>query len=380
MTRVWHLVTGEYPPARGGVGDFTAALATGLVLEGRQAQVWTAAEGDRDDGPVRVHGVGGFEAAGLARLDAGLDAFPSPRTLLIQYVPRAFGRRGMNVAFCRWALRRARLGDDVRVLFHEPFFPFVLRRPQRNLLSVVNRGMAAILLRAASRAYVSTPGWEPLLRPWAPRRLGPMAWVPIPSTIPVVDDPEGVAVLRARLREGEARRPVVGHFGTYGALVAPLLEPALLAVLAPPSRTVALLLGDGGPGFAARLMEVDPSLRGRIVAPGWLPPAQASVHLQACDVAVQPYPDGASARRTTLMAALAHSVPTVTTLGRYTEPLWRDGPLPLVPAAADGSSLAAAVLDLLDDDARRRRVGAEGRAFYERHFSLQRALDVLLSE
>ena len=379
MIRVWHLVTGEYPPRSGGVGDYTAQLAAALAAEGCEAHVWTAAEEDRDEGRVRVHGIGGFGRRGLTWLDAGLAGFPAPRTILIQYVPHAFGARGMNLAFCRWALSRARAGDDVRVMFHEPFYPFGWQHPKRQALAAVNHLMAAVLLRAARRAYVSTPAWERLLKPWAPGRLGRMAWLPIPSTIPRVDDPEGVAVLRARLRGGDRTRHVVAHFGTYGDLVRPLLEPALLAVLAPPSRSVALLLGGGGPEFAARLEATDPDLRGRIVAPGYLSPEQVSIHLQASDVAIQPYPDGASARRTTLMAALANGVPTVTTLGRFTESLWRGGPVPLA-SAHDGGTLAAEALNLLDDAERRRRLSRAGLEFYDRHFSMSRTLDVLLGE
>jgi glycosyltransferase involved in cell wall biosynthesis len=377
MRRVWHLVTGEYPPLLGGVGDYTARLAAALAGEGVEVHVWAPAD-ERTEGGVRVHDVGAFDREGLEVLDRGLEAWLAPRTLLIQYVPHAFGRKGANLAFCRWALNRSRqMRDDVRVMFHEPFFPFGWQSPRRNALAAVNRVMAMLLLRAVSRAYVSTPAWETLLRPFAPRGLGPMTWLPIPSTIPAVDDPEAVAVLRARLRGKGDGRPIVGHFGTYGGLIAPLLEPALLAVLAPPSRTVALLLGEGGPEFAERLQAAEPDLRGRIVAPGYLSPEQVSIHLQACDVVVQPYPDGASARRTTLMAALAGGVATVTTRGRFTEDVWREGPVPMAPAA-DGSLLAAEILTLLDDAPRRRAAAADGRAFYERHFSMRRTLDTLL--
>jgi glycosyltransferase involved in cell wall biosynthesis len=285
----------------------------------------------------------------------------------------------MNVAFCRWVLRRARRGDEVRVMFHEPYVQFSLAHPRRNLIAAANRVMAMLLLRAATVAYVSTPAWERLLRLWAPRSLGPMPWLPIPSTVPFVDDPEGVAVLRAKLGANQPGVRVVGHFGTYGGMIAPLLEPALLAVLSPPSRSVLLLLGDGGPAFADRLRRTLPALEGRIVAPGRLPAERLSVHLQACDVAVQPYPDGVSARRTTVMAALANGVPVVTTAGAFTEPDWISAGVPLVPAG-DPGALAAAVLDLLDDLPRRRRLARAGRDFYARRFSLDRTLSLLLAE
>jgi len=389
-SRVWHLVTGEYPPGGGGVGEYTRALADALAAEAREVHVWAGQQGTGDRGQgtaggsvrpstgggVTVHSVRGFGAGGLREMGRALDGFPSPRRLLVQYAPQAFGARGMNVGFARWALSRARQGDEVRVMFHEPYVQFSLAHPARNLIAAANRVMAILLLRAATVAYVSTPAWERLLRPWAPRRLGTMPWLPIPSTVPRVDDPEAVARVRAQIGATRPEVHVVGHFGTYGGMVAPLLEPALRAVLSPPSQSVALLLGDGGPAFAARL-QADPALRGRVAAPGRLPDDRLSLHLQACDVAVQPYPDGVTARRTSVMACLANGVATVTTDGRFTEREWRVGPIPLAPAG-DAAALAALILDLLDDDARRRALGQAGRDFYQAHFAMERTIDMLL--
>ncbi|HET7464281.1 MAG TPA: glycosyltransferase [Longimicrobium sp.] len=376
--RVWHVLTGEYPPGGGGVGEYTELLAHALAAEGARVHVWAPAQASSAR-RVEVHPVDSFHGAGLRRLDEELDHFPAPRTLLVQYAPQAFGRRGMNVAFCRWVRSRARRGDQVRVMFHEPYVQWSLERPQRNVLAAATRMMAGLLLAAASVAYVSTPAWERLLRPLAPRALGPMAWLPIPSTVPPVDDPEGVAVLRARLGANRPGVHVVGHFGTYGGMIAPLLEPALLAVLAPPSTSVALLLGDGGPAFAERLVQGNPWLKGRVSAPGRLERRALSAHLQACDVAVQPYPDGVSARRTTAMAALANGVPMVSNAGAFTEPQWSAAGIPLA-AVPDAAALAAAVLDLLDDAPRRHRLAADECDFYLREFSMGRTLRTLLGE
>ena len=367
MRSAWHLVTGEYPPGSGGVGEYTALLAHALAGRGHPVHVWAPAA-ESSAGGVQVHAVERFHGPALRRLDAALERAAAPRILLVQYAPQAFGRRGMNLAFCRWVLRRARRGDEVRVMFHEPFVQWSAARPQRNVLAAATHAMAWLLLRAARIAYVSTPAWERLLRPLA-GGSGPMPWLPIPSTVPCVEDPAQVAALRGRLGGG----PVVGHFGTYGGFVAPLLEPALRAVLAE-SPAVALLLGAGGPEFAARLEREHPELRGRLVAPGRLEPGALSVHLQACDVALQPYPDGVTARRTTAMAALANGVPLVTLDGEFTEPQWRAAGIPL---ADDPSEMAAAALRLLGDPALRRRAAADGHALYEREFSMERTLRVL---
>ncbi|HET6762269.1 MAG TPA: glycosyltransferase, partial [Longimicrobiaceae bacterium] len=134
---------------------------------------------------------------------------------------------------------------------------------------------------------------------------------------------------------------------------------------------------DGGPAFADELAGGDTGLRARIVAPGWLPARDLSLHLQAADVAVQPYPDGASARRTTLMALLSHGVATVTSNGRFTEDAWAGSGVPLV-SADDPAAAAAEALRLLGDAGRRARVAAAGAPLYAAEFAMQRTVDALL--
>lgn len=311
---VWHLLSGEL--ARGGIGDYTRLLADALADAGRKVHAWSPDAAQATLRRASAHPMRGVDRAALRELGAELDRFPAPRRLLVQYAPQAWGMRGMNVPFCRWVLARRRAGDDVRVMFHEPFFPFGLRqRPRRNLLAAVNRWMARDLLRASTRAYVSTAAWERLLRPLAPPDL-PIETLPIPSTIPFVEDAERVAALRAERSDG-GRRPVFVHFGTYGGMIAPMLREALEKVIEMRPDARILLLGRGGPDFAARLRSADPRFADALVALGEQAPEEVSLHLQAADVAIQPYPDGGNTRRTSLMACLANGVPTVTTRGFY---------------------------------------------------------------
>ena len=99
-------------------------------------------------------------------------------------------------------------------------------------------------------------------------------------------------------------RPLVGHFGTYGGAAGALLDRTLqdLAVL---SDCHVLLLGEGSEPFLPRA-DVRTSLACRT---GCSPPAgftadDVSHHVAACDVMLQPYPDGISSRRTSAMVAL----------------------------------------------------------------------------
>jgi glycosyltransferase involved in cell wall biosynthesis len=289
--------------------------------------------------------------------------------------------RGMNLPFTRWLLARRRAGDDVRVMFHEPYFPFGWQRPRRNLLAAVNRVMATTLLRASTRAYVSTRVWEPLLARLAPRGLE-FTLLPIPSTIPVVDDPERVERIRRDVGEG---RPIVAHFGTYGDQIGPALMRALQALLGHRSDARILLLGNRGPDFAERLRASDERFRGSVVAPGYQSPEDVSVHLQAAGVAIQPYPDGADTRRTTVMACLANGVPTVTTRGPGSGGIILSRAVcHAAPGDADAQAECAASLlesaDILLEGGDLDELRARGRAFYQREFAIERTVERLVAD
>jgi glycosyltransferase involved in cell wall biosynthesis len=111
---------------------------------------------------------------------------------------------------------------------------------------------------------------------------------------------------------------------------------------------------------------------------GGLPPPDASRHLQACDVLVQPYPDGVSGRRGSVMAGLAHGVATATNAGRLTEPYWRESGGVLLAPGPSASGVADAAERLLADPALRARVGAAGRDLHERRFAVARTVEAIL--
>jgi glycosyltransferase involved in cell wall biosynthesis len=374
MAAAWHLLTGEL--SRGGIGDYTRLLADALADAGEDVHVWSPDAAGVTLRRATVHPMRGVGRAGLAELGAALDGFPAPRRLLVQYAPQAWGMRGMNVGFARWLRARRRAGDDVRVMFHEPFFPFGWQRPQRNLLAAANRWMARDLLRACTRAYVSTDAWEPLLRPLAPRGLR-IDTLPIPSTIPYVDDPARVAALRRRLTE-EGTRTVFVHFGTYGGMIAPMLERALLALIEGLPDARILLLGQGGAEFADRIHHADPRLAGAMITPGFQSPEDISLQLQASDLAIQPYPEGVDTRRTSLMACLANGVPTITTRGRFTAELWLYSPLVLVHASKPEFMGGEVAEEYRPVD--RETLGAEFRAFYREKFAIERTTERLLAD
>lgn len=373
----WHIITGEYPPAAGGVADYTRRVALELAARDR-VHVWAPAvtETASPEAGVEVHRLPGrFGPRALATLGRGLEA-AGPGQILVQYVPQGFGMKGMNLPLCLWLLARRRAGANVGIMFHEVSVRIARHQPlSHSVIGIVNRAMVFVLTRAARRCFVATPYWEMLLRPFAPAGIT-VKWLPVPSNLPVIEDAEGIRALRKSLAVDGGL--TVGHFGTareawiaerLGAVVPPLLRERPGAAF--------LLLGRDSLDLRGRLLAEAPELHARVRASGPLAPSDLSYHLGACDLMLQPYGDGVSTRRTSVMAALAHRRPVVTTAGHLTEPLWRQSGAAVLVDVGDADRMGAALARLIDDAGERARLGAAAGALYAERFDIVHTIAAL---
>jgi hypothetical protein len=261
-------------------------------------------------------------------------------------------------------------------MFHEVASP--LRRGQKwrhQLLGRVHRLMAGVITPAAGRIFLSNPAWRPILRRVCPR-LPPCEWLPIPSTVATQADPAAVAEIRARFGAGSGRF-LLGHFGTYGAHVADTLRFVLPEYLGREARWAVLLMGLGSEEFAVRLKHAYPDLAGRIHSTGGLPARGVAEHLAACDLLFQPYPDGVSSRRTSLMAGLGMGRPIVTTWGPSTEALWAAERIVAGVLGGEPRALIELLRRLGEDAEARCQFGERALRGYAAHFSLRRTVDTL---
>jgi len=121
-----------------------------------------------------------------------------------------------------------------------------------------------------------------------------------------------------------------------------------------------------------------PDLADRVAGTGELPPVEVAAHLRACDLLLQPYPDGVSSRRTSVMAGLANRVPVVTNLGTLSESLWAASSGVAVVRGPDPAALAAAVVEVFAlSPENRLALGARGAALYFSEFTLERTIERL---
>ena len=148
----WHLITADNPPQVGGVSDYSRLIAEGLADAGDDVHVWCP---PRSAGPeglrVKIHPeLGRIGLRDLRALDCLLDKFAPPRRLLVQWVPHGFGWHSMNLSFCLWVHRRARRGDRIELMVHEPFLEFRSGRVHHGVMAAIHRLMTIVLLNAAA--------------------------------------------------------------------------------------------------------------------------------------------------------------------------------------------------------------------------------------
>jgi glycosyltransferase involved in cell wall biosynthesis len=284
--------------------------------------------------------------------------------LVLQYNPFLYGRRG----FAPWLIRdflRLRLGRRrpvVLVYVHETAMPMVGLR--KSLMGAWQRVQLRALRFEADGLLATTEAWA--------KDLGPRAsQVPVGSTLPDMRRRRYAA--RERLGVGEETLVVAtlssGHESHLTDYVA-----AALAELAEHRTLFMLALGAGARPVPVTGVEC--------LRPGLLPADAVAELLAAADLFLAPLIDGVSARRTSVMAALQHGVPVVTTDGHLTDSFLRgSGALALSPVG-DVSAFAATAGEFADAQ-RRLELGSAGRALYERFFDwpiAARALVVALEK
>ncbi len=377
MKPQYHIVTGNGTPRAGGMSAHMQMLADGLA-ETSEVHVWQPEKTElaTRSAAVEIHKtLGKLSIGDYFRTGRALRALRKPRRLLVYWVPHAYGFKSLNVPFCLWIWwRSAWHGDRVELMVQECFLAFNEGGWRQDAAAVVHRVMIMMVLRAASQVWIALPVYETMLRPFALGRKISFGWLPVPSNVAVVDDPAAVAKIRGELAPGGF---LIGHFGTFGSLITDLLDglvPALMQGL--PSSSL-VLLGSGGERFREKLVRQYPELTERIHATGYMTDATLSSYLQACDVMVQPYPDGLTARRGSALAPLAHGRPIVTNVTSQTESLWREAGA-VVFAELRPESFVEAVQRLQNDSGERARVGAAAREVYQRYFDPSRMVQTIV--
>lgn len=343
-------VTGEYPPDHGGVGDYTARLRQALREQGTPSRVLTRpGHGDAADPP----GVQRWDARFLRQLAR---VAPPNGIVHLQYQPAAFDLRG-EVCVLPLVLRVARPDIRVATTFHDVRVPYLF--PGAGPL----RPLAVRLLARTSHAVVAA---DPRDLAWLGRTSPRHHLVPIGSNVPCSPPADSDrAAFRASLGFGP-QTLVVAYFGFLNSSkgLDSLLDTWAVVRSAEPNARLLLVGGAAGASDPTDL-QTEQALATRLASSpgvtrtGYLDNPRLSAHLLAADLALLPYADGASPRRGSLLACLAHGLPVVTTEGPGLTPALRAA---VHPSAASPDQLAAAAIGLWRSPQVRARLSTAARA------------------
>lgn len=331
------LVTGEYPPMQGGVGDFTRELAQALTQMGVEVSVVTStAAGPGGWGEVKVYPVidhwgwrsqsrilalarqAGAQVINIQYQAAAYHLHPAINLLPLRQHLALSRLASLSLEFGHWSLAIGRRLPIV-VTFHDLKVPYLFPKAGRL------REWIVMLLARSADAVIATneEDWARLSRAVNPARLH---LIPIGSNIAPQPPPDYQRdAWRARLGISPTET-LLAYFGflneTKGGEV---LIRALDRLVRQGVHTHLLMIGGrvgaSDPTNVAYLRHVEAlitelGLAGRVIWTDHVPAPEVSAHFLAADVVVLPYRDGASYRRGTLMAALAHGLPIVTTTPR----------------------------------------------------------------
>ncbi|HEU5329872.1 MAG TPA: glycosyltransferase, partial [Thermomicrobiales bacterium] len=237
------LVTGEFPPAIGGVGDYTATLAARLHAQGAAVGVLTgpAPAGAANPPPANLlvmRGAGEWRLGDWQALTTAI-AGQQPSIVHIQYQAGAFGGRAAVHLLPRW-LRQRPNPPVVLTTFHDLCVPYLFPKagPLRRLVrrQLVND----------SNAVIATNGedWHDLR---AGRPAAELLLIPIGSNIPPLPESERAAARQA-VRAALGLPPdtlLLAYFGLVSASkgLDTLLDALQARERAAPGRQRLLVIG-----------------------------------------------------------------------------------------------------------------------------------------
>ncbi len=373
------LITGEYPPARGGVGDYTCQLGCALQQEGAHVKVLTCSprqpanhqhqaqasvEEQIITHPAPLHTMPPTNSniplvTTRITLASALDTLRGTRSKIahIQYQTAAYDMRP-TINMLPLLLSIKWHGATI-VTFHDLRVPYLFPKA-----GIVREWANRLLARSATAVIATNPDDAARLRAWGAKRV---ALIPIGSNIPN-NPPAGFSRERWRKEHGITPNTILlAYFGFLSN--AKGLDDLLraLALLKTQGDYRLVMVGGGlsasdptNRAVAASIntlaheLEIEDSL----IWTGYLAPQEVSAALLSADMAVLPYSDGATFRRGSLLAVLEHSLPVVTTAPppiaytpRSTQqwPRLQNGTNALLAPPGDSPALAAAVQKLAAD-------------------------------
>lgn len=375
------LITGEFPPMQGGVGDYTSEIARGMARE-HAVRVLTSrlAAGNSSADVLPLAAKWDWSIIPLVRQQSGQFA---PDIIHIEYQTGAYGMHpAINLLprLLKWFPAGKGPRPRVVVTCHDLRIPYLFPKA-----GPVRDWVTRELVRSADAVIATNSEDAPKLLDWG---VGNFAVIPIGSNISTTLPP-GYDRSAWRARLGVAgNETLLCHFGFVNSRKG--CDTLLQALAQIPNARLLMIGGQTGasdPTNVAYMSQMtaliaELGLTPRVLWTGFTPPEIVTANFRAADLCVLPYREGASYRHGTLMAALAHGMPIVTTeLPRppaprdtATLPVLRDGDNCLLVPPGEPVALASAIQRAIASPELRARIG-QGACTLAAYFSWDRIVE-----
>src|SRR3990167_4728947 len=369
------IISPAFPPDNSGVGDYTEMLAEGLSDKHEVIVITSEQKGLPQKEKGRFHILREIKKWGVYNLFSILSIVKqfSPDLIIVQYVSFLYVKGGINITFPLFAVC-LRVRYRVMTMVHEPFISFG-HSVKYFLISIVQRLMLFFLIIGSDRIGVSIKVWERVLKRFFFWRKGDFRWIPIPSNIKIstkTNIPEKLSRFN--------KKPLLAFFGSFHITkMVEFLTASLDALVKKGYDAGLIVIGQDEKEISAYIKELPDYLKGRIFCTGYCSSEDVSQYLSITDIFLLPLIDGVSSRRTSLMAALKHGLPVVTTKGFLTDDIFLQEDFTLLSPPTDKSLFVANVVRMAEDEKLKDAIGKKGREAYEKYFSeklmIERYLD-----
>lgn len=344
-----------------GVGDYTRHLVDALASQGEDVTVWASAA-CRPVGQSRLRILARGQTWSLREaLDvARLRLEPPIDILHLQYTPDLY----VPGAGFRWLplLRRLRpRGTPTLITFHTLVGP-----------SLGSRLTALVLLATAHHIISANEEVTAMVRRRFPGRMRRVTEIPIGANVPVTAVSDTDCEAGRRLLGVPLASDLLVHFGLlYPGKGLETLFASLVDLRRTRPDTRLAIVGDTRPEDAdyrasLEILAARLGVAPAIIWAGRRSAEEVSRILRSADAFVVPYDDGASIRRSSLIAGLAHGLPVVSTTPTCVSSFLKDGAnISLVPPRSP-QALSARIASILATPAEAARLAEGARRLADR--------------
>lgn len=341
-------ITNSYPPQICGVGDYTYHLSQELLNRGFK---------------TRILKLDMSTYADIIKI--------KPDLVNIQYTPSLYMSACLGLAVVILAFRIKLCGLRCITTFHERYRG-LNSNPKLALLALIERINFLLIAMASESVVFCAQHWVKDFRSYSSWMRKRTYYLPVGSNIPCISL-TGETRYKKRLELGAKDEAIIlGTFGKVNNSINNFYFDTLLNCfenLKIKGYDVILLLI----GWPSKENDLYSPYKERIASKNILPlgrlaASQVGEYLNIIDIYLAPFDDGLTARKGTVMAAMHHGLPVISTIGAKTDAVFDScGAIKLTKPKK--KLFLDALIDLAGNSSKCAQLGRAAKSFYEENFS-----------